>query len=212
MNFRSEGILENGGKIYTETMQRTPLYGEDIIRVRGKLYREWDPKRSKLSAAIRKNLRHFPINVNSSLLYLGASTGTTVSHVSDICKNGRITAVEKAYEPFSKLLRLSESRANIFPILEDALKVEKYGHFIDKPEVLYQDIAQRNQAQIFNTVSSSFKSIEAGILIIKVRAVTSRKGNEEVLKNQLEIIENYKVKELVDLTPYSIANYLAVLS
>ena len=212
MNFRSEGMLENGGKIYTETAQRVPVYGEEIIRIKGKLYREWDPERSKLSAAIKKNLRFFPFNMKTSALYLGASTGTTVSHVSDICKNGRIMAVEKAYEPFSKLLKLSESRTNIFPILEDALKIEKYRHFIEKPEVLYQDIAQRNQAQIFNTVSSSFKGIESGILIIKVRAVTSRKGNEEVLKSQLEGIDNYRVRQLVDLSPYSIANYLVVLS
>ncbi len=212
MNFTAEGILENGGKLYTETANRNPVYGEDIIRIRGKYYREWDPKRSKLSAAIRKNLRFFPANSKSSILYLGASTGTTVSHLSDICRNGKITAVEKAYEPFSKLLKLSESRNNIYPILEDALKIEKYSHFIDKPEILYQDIAQRNQAQIFNEVSSHFKSIESGILIVKVRAVTSRRGNEDILKSQLEGIENYRVKQLVDLSPYSIANYLAVLS
>ena len=212
MNFRYDGIIEHDGKIYNETTNRNPVYGEDIIRIKGKFYREWDPRRSKLSAAIRNNLKDFPFNRESRVLYLGASTGTTVSHISDICSNGAIYAVEKSYEPFTKLLRLSESKKNIYPILEDALKTERFLHFVESPRIIYQDIAQRNQAQIFNTVSSSVGGIEKALLVIKVRAVTSRKDKNEVLRSQLENIENFNVRQLVDLSPYSIANYMAVLS
>jgi fibrillarin-like pre-rRNA processing protein len=204
--------MELNGKFYTQSRNRTPVYGEDTINVKGKWYREWDPKRSKLSAAMRKKLRAFPFNKGTSCLYLGASTGTTVSHLSDILEGGRIYAVEKAYEPFSKLLSLSEARKNIYPILEDAFRVERYSFFIDRPDVIYQDIAQRNQVQIFNQVSGNFKSIDHGLLVVKIRAISSRMKKEDILKSQIEKLENFRVDQVIPLEPYSIDNYMISVS
>src|SRR5260370_40674747 len=60
------------------------VYGETRFRVRGSEYRVWDPYRSKLAAAILKGLSNILIRPGSKVLYLGAASGTTVSHVSDI--------------------------------------------------------------------------------------------------------------------------------
>lgn len=205
-------IIELNGKLYTQSKNRTPVYGEDITSIKGKWYREWDPKRSKLSAALKKKLRAFPFNRGTSCLYLGASTGTTVSHLSDILEGGRVYAVEKAYEPFSKLLSLAEARKNVYPILEDAFHVERYAFFIDKPEVIYQDIAQRNQVQIFNQVSRNFNSIDQGLIIVKIRAISSRLKKEDILKSQLENLENFRVDQVIPLEPYSIDNFMISVS
>lgn len=208
MNNQPSPVLEIKGKLYTQSSNRKSVYGEDTISVKGKWYREWDPKRSKLSAALRKKLKYFPFHAGSICLYLGASTGTTVSHISDVIGNGRIFAVEKAYEPFSKLLSLAEARSNIYPILEDAFKVDRYSFFVDSPQILYQDIAQRNQVQIFNQVSSKFDSLDSGLLVVKIRAISSRMDKDEILKGQLEKLENFRVKQVISLDPFSIDNYL----
>ena len=47
-------------------------------------YRVWNPFRSKLAAAIVGGVDKIHIKPGSKVLYLGAASGTTVSHVSDI--------------------------------------------------------------------------------------------------------------------------------
>ena len=44
----------------------------------------WNPFRSKLAAAILGGVDQIHMPVGSKVLYLGAASGTTVSHVSDI--------------------------------------------------------------------------------------------------------------------------------
>ena len=47
-------------------------------------YRVWNPFRSKLAAAILGGIEKIHIKPGSKVLYLGAASGTTVSHVADI--------------------------------------------------------------------------------------------------------------------------------
>ena len=47
-------------------------------------YRVWNPFRSKLAAAILGGVDKIHIKPGAKVLYLGAASGTTVSHVSDI--------------------------------------------------------------------------------------------------------------------------------
>ncbi len=47
-------------------------------------YRVWNPFRSKLGAAIMGGIDNIYMPVGSKVLYLGAASGTTVSHVSDL--------------------------------------------------------------------------------------------------------------------------------
>lgn len=47
-------------------------------------YRVWNPFRSKLAAAILGGVENIHIKPGAKVLYLGAASGTTVSHVADI--------------------------------------------------------------------------------------------------------------------------------
>ena len=61
------------------------------------------------------------------VLYLGASAGTTVSHVSDIVgPTGVVYAVEFAHRPGRDLINMAKSRTNVIPIIEDARHPLKY--------------------------------------------------------------------------------------
>ncbi|NLI62134.1 MAG: fibrillarin-like rRNA/tRNA 2'-O-methyltransferase [Methanosarcinaceae archaeon] len=59
------------------------VYGENIFCSENFEYRLWDPKRSKLGALLQKRAK-ISFFANTKVLYLGAASGTTVSHISDI--------------------------------------------------------------------------------------------------------------------------------
>lgn len=208
MDLPSLGIAKIHGKLYTVTKYQDSVYGEDVKKVEKMYFREWEPKRSKIAAALLKKMKDLPFRSNSNVLYLGASTGTTVAHISDICHEGRIFAVEKAYDPFVKLVSLSERRHNLYPILEDAGIPERYSFFTDSIDIIYQDVAQRNQVQIFNANARAFPSAKEAILILKIRSISGKGEEEAILREELGKIENFKTVEVVNLNPYSKANYL----
>ncbi len=85
---------------------------------------------------------------DSRVLYLGAATGTTVSHVADIVSEGLVYAVEFSPRSMRDLVRLCERRNNIIPILADAAKPEEYAPLLEPVDLVYQDVAQRDQARI----------------------------------------------------------------
>lgn len=201
-----------GRDYFVRTDDVRPVFGERMSSHDGKSVRYLDPKRSKLAAAITKHARHFPFRENSKILYLGASSGTTVSYLSDICRLGMIYAVEISVDPFYKLLSLAERRKNIIPILEDANNPERYSFFVEDPDVIYQDIAQRNQVQIFNSNASLFSQIKYGVLVLKTRSISSRVSESNLLKDSVSRIEGFKVLDVVDLKPYDQSNYMVFLS
>ena len=82
-------VFLKGGELATRNL--TPgikVYGEELIKEDVE-YRLWNPRRSKLSAAFLNGLEKLDIKNDFKVLYLGASTGTTVSHISDIAYNGK---------------------------------------------------------------------------------------------------------------------------
>ena len=102
------------------------------------------------------------------ILYLGAAQGTTVSHLSDIITEGEIYCREGASKPFEKLLALCELRENLFPILADANHPENYGDVVEKVDLVYQDVAQRNQAEIFvKNIKKYLKKNGQALIMIK---------------------------------------------
>ena len=124
------------------------VYGEELIQEDDE-YRIWNPRRSKLSAALLNGLKNLELEDTSNVLYLGASTGTTVSHISDIAINGRIYAVEFSPTTAKKLVQLSRQRLNISPILGDATKPKGYLNFVEKVDLVYCDVAQPTQSELF---------------------------------------------------------------
>lgn len=182
------------------------VYGEKLVRIDSDEYRIWSPRRSKLAAAIRKGLAEMPIQPGSKVLYLGAASGTTVSHCSDIVGlEGIIYAVEFSERSARDLVHLAANRTNVIPIIEDARHPTRYAPLVSGAiEVIYQDIAQPNQASILYENLKTYCTFGAwGLLAIKARSIDSTtsldriydKEITELDKRGLEIVEN------IDLSP-----------
>ena len=91
---RHDGVfIARGKEDALVTLNMAPgeaVYGEKRISVeepdKAKVeYRVWNPFRSKLAAAILGGVDKVHIAPGKKVLYLGAASGTSVSHVSDIC-------------------------------------------------------------------------------------------------------------------------------
>jgi fibrillarin-like pre-rRNA processing protein len=109
-------------------------------------WRLWDAGRSKLGATLELGL-DTGLTGGESVLYLGAASGTTVSHVADFA--GPTYAVEFAPRPARDLVDVAASRPNLFPLLKDARRPETYAHVVESDlDALVQDVATRGQARV----------------------------------------------------------------
>jgi len=203
-----EGVFKKQDKLFTVNLdccKGIKAYNEKIVLHDGKEFRSWNPYRSKLAAAILKGLRSIDITSDSKILYLGAATGTTVSHISDIVKDGVVYAVENSPVAVKKLLQLSKKRQNVIPILSDANHPDKYSTIVPTVDLIYQDISQRNQAEIFiNNVMRYLKKDGRGVFMVKARSIdVSLKPMEAygLVKNELKDNE-FKIVNLIDLSPF----------
>lgn len=149
------------------------VYGERMLNG----CRVWDPHRSKLPAAV---LNGAPLDLTPDMrvLYLGAANGTTVSHVADYVET--VYAVEFAPRPMQDLIEVARRRANIVPIMADVNRPEVYGCFVEAVDMIYQDVAQPNQADILRKNLPFLKDGGTAVLMLKARSVDVRKKTEEV--------------------------------
>lgn len=183
------------------------VYDEELVRRDGKEYRVWNPYRSKLAASIVKNLRPFPIRPGCKVLYLGAASGTTCSHVSDVVgPRGRVFAVEFAPRVMREFVaRVAEHRINVVAILGDARRPESYAHLVEEVDVIYQDVAQPEQGQILVDNAKMFlKPGGWALLAVKARSIDVTKEPSEVYRRELETLSRggLKVEQVIHLEPY----------
>ena len=161
LGFTSGRVLAERGRLYTESAcPGKRVYGERLVRSSGMELREWDPRRSKLGAYLAVGGTAFPFRIDSRVLYLGASSGTTASHVADICRDGKVYCVEFAQRMFRDLVKTCEDRPQMIPILGDATKPGEYAVFADSVDVVYQDVAQKRQADIICDNMDAFGASE----------------------------------------------------
>lgn len=198
-------VFREKNKIFTENLCKgLRVYNEKLVKFKGIEFRSWNPFRSKLAAAILNGF-DFSIKSDSKILYLGAATGTTVSHISDIIKDGMIYSVESSPVAVKSLINLSKKRNNIIPILGDANHPDRYSSIVPNVDMIYQDISQRNQAEIFIiNIEKYLKKNRLGILMIKARSIdVSLKPNQayDIVCSKLEE-NNLKIKHKIDLSPY----------
>ena len=173
------------GNVATKNLNPgTSVYGEELIK-EDEEYRIWNPRRSKLAAALLNGLENLKLEESSKVLYLGASTGTTVSHISDILIDGKIYAVEFSPTTAKKLVQLSRQRHNIAPILGDATKPKEYLNIVEKVDLIYCDVAQPTQTELFIKNMNLFANDNAmGILMIKARSIDVVKKPKKIFKEQ----------------------------
>jgi len=181
------------------------VYGESLIREGNVEYREWDPWKSKLCAAITKGISQIGLREGNVVMYLGASTGTTVSHVSDIVTNsGFVFALDFAPRVLRELVFVAEDRKNIAPVLADAARVDTFADKVSQADFLYQDIAQRGQADIFLKACDWFlKKDGIGILCVKARSVDISKRPREIYQITRKMIEQkLTIVDYIELDPF----------
>lgn len=192
--------------LYTKSVfPGAKAYEENIVRVGNDEFREWDHKRSKLSAAIQKGISQIGIREGEIVLYLGASSGTTPSHVSDIVgKNGFVFAIDFAPRMVRDLVFLSEKRKNIAPILANANKPLTYAHLVTQVDVIYMDIAQKNQTEIFlKNCEMYLKNGGFGLYFVKARSIDVTKKPGIVFKQVREELEKtITIVDYKELDPY----------
>jgi len=203
------GIYQKTNKLFTinpTSCKNINVYGENLRTFKGVQYRSWNPYRSKLAAVLAKKQITLPFQKTTTILYLGAATGTTVSHLSDICSEGWIYAVEPSPVVAKTLMVLVKQRDNIIPIIEDANHPDRYVHMIlKKTDFIYQDISQRNQAEIFaNNTHLFLKDEGKGILMAKARSIdVAMKPSDAYDRVKQQLIEQgLKVKDSIELSPY----------
>ena len=181
------------------------VYGEQLFEEEDVEYRIWNPYRSKLAAAFLNGLGKLEISEDWKILYLGASTGTTVSHISDITKKGIIYAVEFSPVSMRKLVRLSELRPNIAPILDDATKPRNYINLLEEVDFIYCDIAQPNQTKAFiDNINLFLKENALAMIMIKSRSIDVNQKPQKIFKQEeKKLKENgFNIIEKVKLEPY----------
>jgi len=199
--------VEGEKKLATENLvPGNQVYNEKLLNVKGVEYRIWNPFRSKLAASIMNGLKDFPFNKKSDVLYLGVSTGTTISHISDIVgQSGTIFGIEHASRVARDFLdRVASHRKNIVPIIQDARKPEEFFSVYKKVDVVYVDIAQPDQTDIaIENCKLYLKSGGYIFLVIKTRSIDVTKDPKRVIKNEIKKLESlFEIKQTIDLQPY----------
>jgi len=167
------------------------VYGERLVNENGIEYREWDAFKSKLAATILKGSPNIGIRKGDAVLYLGSASGTTVSHVSDIVGNdGFVFAVDIAPRVMRDLIFLCYGRKNIAPILADANKINKLIERVCAVDVVYQDVAQKSQVDIFlKNVNLFLKQDGYALLAVKARSIDVTKNPKLIFKEVKEKLE-----------------------
>lgn len=183
------------------------VYGEKLVKLDDEEYRIWDPFRSKLAAAMRKGLRDFPLHYGDKVLYLGASTGTTVSHVSDLVGNrGLVFAVEPAVRVARELIEnVASKRKNVIPIIQDARRPESYFSVFGNVDLVYCDIAQSDQTEIAIKNCNNFLKNEGILLIvIKTRSIDVTMSPHSVIVRESEKLRknNFHINQTINLDPF----------
>ena len=195
------------------TINSTPgksVYGEKRIAVGegdAKVeYRVWNPFRSKIAAAVLGGVDNIWINPGSKVLYLGAASGTTVSHVSDVVgPSGVVYAVEFSHRSGRDLINVAKSRTNIIPIVEDARHPLKYRMLVGMVDTVFADVAQPDQARIVAINAQYFLKTGGHFVIsIKANCIDSTVPAEAVFASEIKKLKEakFRPKEQLTLEPY----------
>ncbi len=213
LSFTSDRVFLDRGRLYTiSACPGKRIYGERLFTLSGTEYREWDSRRSKLAAYLTVGGKQFPFRKDSKVLYLGASSGTTPSHVADICPDGKVYCVEFAQRMFRDLVGTCETRPNMMPILGDATRPEEYSMFTDGVDVVYQDVAQKMQAKILCDNMDTFDA-DYGMVAVKARSEDVTASPESVFKEAEKVLRERGFSILDDepLDPFEKAHAMIVV-
>jgi fibrillarin-like pre-rRNA processing protein len=185
------------------------VYRERTMDVDGTTVRRWDPSRSKLGAALVNGWSGALPTEGERWLYLGASTGTTASHVADLVGNGRVYAVERSVRPFARLRHLATRYPNLLPILADARRPSEYLGLVPPADGVYVDVAQADQVELALENARWFLRSSGSLLIaLKTASMGREHGARQHLARAVEALHELDLDDPVDLAPYHRKHFL----
>ncbi len=183
-------LYHDDRRLYTKSiLPGNAPFAERLVRQRSEEFREFDPSRSKLAAMVMKGCTNMGIRKKDVILYLGASHGYTISFLSDMVgKEGLLFGLDLAPRVMRDLVFLAQERPNIVPLLVDANHPEEYRERVCAADIVYQDLSQKNQEDIFVRNCRLFlKPGGYGLLAVKARSIDVRKKPalifEEIRRN-----------------------------
>lgn len=214
-------VARGGKEDYLCTKNLTPgeaVYGEKRISVDGEKgpdgvaskveYRVWNPFRSKLGAGLLGGAKDCWIKPGARVLYLGAASGTTVSHVADIVgPTGWVYAVEFSHRSGRDLVNMAAKRTNVVPIVEDARYPNRYRMLVDMVDCIFADVAQPDQARIVALNAQKFLKVGGGVMVsVKASCIDSSADENLVYQMQREEMtkDNIKVRWQLTLGKFSL--------
>jgi rRNA 2'-O-methyltransferase fibrillarin len=169
-------------------------------------YRVWNPFRSKLAASVVGGIENIYMQPGSKVLYIGAASGTTVSHVADLVgPEGAVYAVEFSKRSGRDLVNMAKKRTNVIPIIEDARHPQKYRMLVPMVDVIFADVAQPDQARILGLNAGMFvKNRGHFVISIKASCIDSTKPPEVIYAQEIEKLkeEKFRPVERISLEPY----------
>ena len=221
----SDSVLMEGRNIWTVNANPgVAIRGERLRKFRGVEHRRWDPNRSKLAAGIlrtRKDPSDLLPQSGSTVLYLGAGHGTTISHLHDhLCGSsnqyrGRLVAVDLAPRCLRDLTHLAEHRPGLVPVLGDARKFEAWGVLVPaRVDWLFQDVAQAGQVGIFLSAVRRFLSKD-GIGLLSLKAASERHqdgGDQDIFDSAIQqLSQEVEIIEHINLTGFEDQHALFII-
>ncbi len=136
------------------------------------------------------------------MLYLGAASGTSVSHVADIVgPKGIVFAVEFSHRSGRDLINMATHRTNVIPIIEDARHPLRYRMLVSMVDVIFADVAQPDQARIVGLNAHLFLKVNGGAVVsIKANCIDSTAAPEAVFAREVQKLREERIKPLEQLT------------
>ncbi|HLD10818.1 MAG TPA: fibrillarin-like rRNA/tRNA 2'-O-methyltransferase [Candidatus Nanoarchaeia archaeon] len=182
------------------TKGKDSLFGERLIEG----YREVNITRSKIFAAIAKGISKTFLKEGDKVLYLGASYGYTPSFISDIVGDtGFVFCIDFAPRVVIDLVNICEKRKNMTAILGNASKPEEYQDRIVDVDVIYQDVAQKNQVDILFKNLKFLKKNGYILFAIKARSINVIKNPKVIFKEiEEQLKKQVKILDFMVLDPY----------
>tara|TARA_B100001750_G_C15492038_1_gene591901 strand:+ start:660 stop:1430 length:771 start_codon:yes stop_codon:yes gene_type:complete len=209
------GVRREGRSLWT----RNAVRGVSVRGERRKTdsrveWRAWAASKSKVAAALLRtsnNPSDLLPETGSTCLYLGASYGSTVSHIHDhVCGSGNhhgglVVAVEISPRAMRELSTLAASRQGLVPVLADARIPSQVAPFMrEKADWIHQDLSMADQAQTFVKISETFlRPGGTGLLSLKAASERASLGDDDSRFAKAErILEESELElvERIDLT------------
>lgn len=173
--------------------------------------KEWIPWKSKWKAAEEKGL-NLKLKGGENILYLGASSGSTISFLSRYTSRV-IFGVEKSFKMMVSLIKKTSKIKNLYPLFCDARDLDYIRKMVGskKINILFQDIPSFDQVDILINASKLVDKDCRIFFSLKMKSI-SQKANEELLRFIKDKLKSYFViVEESSLEPFHKGHWFFVL-